>query len=67
MVLATDTEWDHYESMHWWAVDEWQRENPNDPELDSLLEFVEKSRQHYFRYERPLCDWGVFVLRLADC
>jgi cyclopropane fatty-acyl-phospholipid synthase-like methyltransferase len=65
MVLATDTEWDRYQSQHWWAFDQWCRENPDDPELESLVEFAERSRLDYFRYERPLCDWGVFVLKLA--
>ncbi len=64
MVLATDTDWDRYESMHWWAYEGWMRENPNDPALDQLSAFADKNRRNYFRYERPLCDWGVFVLRL---
>jgi cyclopropane fatty-acyl-phospholipid synthase-like methyltransferase len=64
MVLATDTDWDRYESKHWWTFERWLRENPADPELDVLTSFVVNSRQTYFRYERPLCDWGVFVLRL---
>jgi len=65
MILATDTEWDRYESMHWWAVERWMRENQDDPAYEALLEFARQSRQSYFRYERPLCDWGVFVLRLT--
>jgi SAM-dependent methyltransferase len=64
MVLATDTDWDRYESKHWWAVERWMRENPDDPEFIELISFLNKSRLGYFRYERPLCDWGVFVLRL---
>jgi SAM-dependent methyltransferase len=66
MILATDSDWDRYESMHWWAVDQWCRQNPDDPDLDQLIPFLEESRLDYFRYERPLCDWGVFVLRLDD-
>jgi len=64
MVLATDTDWDRYESMHWWAFERWMRENPDDPEFDEVVAFTQECRQTYFRYERPLCDWGVFVLRL---
>jgi SAM-dependent methyltransferase len=65
MVLATETDWDRYQSKHWWAFDEWMRANPDDPEIETLAAFAEKSRQDYFRIERPLCDWGVFVLKLA--
>jgi hypothetical protein len=64
MVLATDTDWDRYESKHWWAYERWMRENADDPEFDKVLAFARNSRQNYFRYERPLCDWGVFILRL---
>jgi SAM-dependent methyltransferase len=64
MVLATDTDWDRYQSKHWWAFERWMRDNANDPEFDELVAFAQKSRLDYFRYERPLCDWGVFVLRL---
>ena len=64
MLLATDTDWDRYESMHWWAYERWMRENADDPEFDEVMAFARESRLNYFRYERPLCDWGVFVLRL---
>jgi len=64
MVLATDTDWDRYQSKHWWAFERWMRENAADPEFDELVFFAQKSRLDYFRYERSLCDWGVFVLRL---
>jgi SAM-dependent methyltransferase len=64
MSLATDTEWDRYESKHWWVVERWMRENAHDPEYDQLVAFARKSRLDYFRYVRPLCDWGVFVLRV---
>ncbi len=64
MVLATDTDWDRYQSKHWWAFERWARENTDDPEFDNLVAFAQKSRLDYFRYERPFCDWGVFVLRI---
>ena len=64
MVLATDTDWDRYESKHWWAIERWMRENADDPEFDEVIAFARENRLNYFRYERPLCNWGVFVLRL---
>jgi len=64
MVLATDTDWDRYQSKHWWAFERWMRENADDPQYEELVAFAQKSRLDYFRYERPLCGWGVFVLRL---
>ena len=66
MILAEDMDWDRYQGRHWWAFDRWFQENRDDPERDELMSFADKSRRAYFKYERPLCDWGVFVLRLAD-
>ena len=64
MVLATDTDWDRYESMHWWTLERWMRENADNPIVEDLKTWMDNNRRNYFRYERPLCDWGVFVLRL---
>ena len=63
MIISTNTDWDRYESKHWWVFDRWIRENPDDPEYDQVVAFAKKTRLDYFRYIRPLCDWGVFVLR----
>jgi SAM-dependent methyltransferase len=66
MVIASDEDWDRYEGLTWRAFDRWMRENPDDPEFDQLVDFARDCQRNYLIYERPLCDWGVFVLRLID-
>jgi len=63
MIISTFSDWDRYESKHWWVFDRWIRENPDDPEHDQVVDFYKKSRLDYFRYIRPLCNFGVFVLK----
>ncbi len=66
MIIASKENWDRYEAPKWRAFDRWKRHNRDDPEFDALVEFAKKSQSDYLNYERPLCDWGVFVLRLED-
>ncbi len=64
MVLAEHHGWDRYESMHWMAVSNWLRANPDDPRADELRQWNAKARREYLMYGRRYLGWGVFVLRL---
>lgn len=66
MVIAPTASWDRYEALKWRTFDRWLQHNPDHPERDELAAFAAKSQSDYLRYERPYCDWGVFVLRLGD-
>ena len=66
MIIASTENWDRYEAPKWRTFDRWAKQNQHDPELDALIAFARKSQSDYLNYERPLCGWGVFVLRLAD-
>jgi SAM-dependent methyltransferase len=65
MVLANQDSWDRYEAQQWWAVDEWRRAHPDDPELPALAETSARWRRTYLEYGRRYLGWGVFVLRMA--
>jgi SAM-dependent methyltransferase len=64
MVIASAEDWDRYEGLKWRTFDRWMLQNPDDQEFDALVAYAKKSQSVYLNYERPLCDWGVFVLRL---
>jgi cyclopropane fatty-acyl-phospholipid synthase-like methyltransferase len=63
MVLASPEGWDRYVAPHWWAVDTWLREHPDDPDRTTLLAFAEAERAGHLTYGRRYLGWGVFVLR----
>lgn len=66
MIIASNENRDRYEASKWRTFYRWKLQNPDDPELDALIEYAKKSQSNYLNYERPLCDWGIFILHLED-
>lgn len=64
MVLADHHGWDRYEAMHWMAVSDWLRANPQDPEAPELRQWIDRAKREYLMYGRRYLGWGVFVTRL---
>lgn len=65
MVLANQDSWDRYEASHWWAFDEWARQNPHDPDLSAFRETTARWKRTHLSYGRRYLGWGVFVLRVS--
>lgn len=63
MVLADQNSWDRYVAGQWWTVDQWLRDNPNDPDAAMMREGNAASKRDYLAYGRRYLGWGVFVLR----
>ncbi|QFY10834.1 methyltransferase domain-containing protein [Nonomuraea phyllanthi] len=63
MVLANSDSWDRYMASQWWAVSDWLRENPADPEVPAVREFTTRARRSHLEYGREYLGWGAFVLR----
>ena len=64
MVLANQDSWDRYEGMQWWALDEWRRANPDDPDAAAFREASARARRAYLEFGRRYLGWGVFVLKV---
>ena len=56
-------EWDHYETLQWWAVERWARENPDDPDRDEVLATSAKARDTYLRWGRDTLGWALYLFR----
>jgi SAM-dependent methyltransferase len=65
IVAASEDDWDRYQSLHWRAVEEWLVEQTTPPEADEVRSLHELRRSDYFRYQRALLDWAIFVGRKA--
>jgi len=63
MIASSDDDWDHYESQHWRALEEWLAANPRDPDTPEIRDRYERARDDYLRFERELLGWAIFVAR----
>jgi SAM-dependent methyltransferase len=63
MVLASPDSWDRYAAAQWWTVNQWIKDNPNDPERQAIGEWIANNRHDYLQYGRQYLGWGVFVLK----
>jgi cyclopropane fatty-acyl-phospholipid synthase-like methyltransferase len=60
---SNSDDWDHYETLKWWNVDDYARNNPNDEDIEELLERTRKEKDTYLRWERETLGWAIYVLR----
>ena len=63
-IVASDPDdWDHYETLQWLAVDEYIRENPQDPDNPELRRISHEFKEHYLRGGREYMNWAIFIFR----
>ena len=63
MVLSNTDDWDRYVASQWRTVDDWLRQNPDDPDADAVDEWIRAGQRSYLSVDRRYLGWGVFVLR----
>ena len=55
--------WDHYETLHWWAVEDYIKENPDDHDIQNVCESSEKSKDIYLRWGRDTMGWCLYLFK----
>jgi ubiquinone/menaquinone biosynthesis C-methylase UbiE len=60
---STLDEWDHYETLQWWAVERWARTHPDDPDRDAIVEMAAQNRDTYMRWGRDTFGWALYLFR----
>ena len=56
-------DWDHYETLQWWAVDEYIRAHPDDPDIHELVERKTREKSLYLKEGRVTMGWAIYVFR----
>ena len=56
-------DWDHYETLQWWAIDEYIRAHPDDPDIHELVERKTREKNLYLQRGRETVGWAVYVFR----
>lgn len=62
-IVSNKDDWDHYEALQWWAVEDHVRSYPDDPDNKEILERMMKSREIYLRWGRDTINWAIYVFR----
>jgi len=62
-MVSNSDEWDNYEALQWWAVDEYARAHPEDPDVPEIISNKERDKQNYLRWERLVVGWATYVFR----
>jgi cyclopropane fatty-acyl-phospholipid synthase-like methyltransferase len=55
--------WDHYETLHWWAVEDFLRENPDEPERKEIFESNERAKEIYLKWGRDTMGWSLYLFK----
>jgi SAM-dependent methyltransferase len=63
--VASEDDWDRYETLHWRAVEEWLAENAHDPEAAEIRAQHERYKRAYLRHGRDYLGWAIFAGRKA--
>jgi ubiquinone/menaquinone biosynthesis C-methylase UbiE len=62
-VVSNHDDWDHYENLNWWSVNDYLLSHPEDPDIAEILERTEKEKEIYLRWERDTLGWAIYVFR----
>ena len=65
IIPASEDDRDHYESLHWRAVEEWLADHPEHADAAGIRARHERYRSEYLRFRRALFGWAIFVGRKA--
>jgi len=62
-LVSNKDDWDHYETLQWWAVDNYIQSHSDDPDIKELLERTKTAKENYLKWGRETINWGVYIFR----
>jgi cyclopropane fatty-acyl-phospholipid synthase-like methyltransferase len=62
-MVSNSDDWDHYETLKWWNVEDYVRNNPDDEDVEELLARTRREKDIYLRWERDTLGWAIYVLQ----
>ncbi|MFQ5834260.1 MAG: SAM-dependent methyltransferase [Candidatus Thorarchaeota archaeon] len=62
-IVSDVNDWDHYETLQLWAIDDHVRSNPEDPDNAELLKRGASQREQYLKWGRDTLNWAIYVFR----
>ena len=62
-LVSNKDDWDHYETLQWWAVDNYIQSHTDDSDNQELLEKTKTAKDIYLKWGRDTLGWGVYIFR----
>lgn len=59
-------DWDHYENLGWWAMEDYAVNNPDDEDVPEMLERCRREKEIYLRWERGTLGWAIYLFRRVN-
>ena len=65
-LVSSRDDWDRYEGLQWYAMNDYTHSHPDDPDLKELVEQVDKEKAAYLRWGRDTLGWAIYLFRLPE-
>ena len=62
-LVSSQDDWDRYEGLQWYAAGKWANENPEDPDVNEVLDRVRGNKAAYLRWGRETFGWAIYVFK----
>ena len=62
-MVSNHDDWDHYETLQWWAVDDYVMTNPDDEDIPELLEGKRREKENYLSWGRETLGWAIYLFK----
>ena len=62
-LVSSPDDWDHYETLQWWAADDYARSHPKDPDAEAVNLRKRQEKTIYLREGRETMGWAIYVFR----
>jgi hypothetical protein len=61
--VSNPDDWDHYETLQWWAADDYARSHPEDPDAEEVTDRKQREKAIYLQGGRETMGWAIYVFR----
>ena len=65
-LVSNYDDWDHYETLQWWTINEYARNHPDDPDIPELSERKKREKETYLRWGRETLGWAIYLFRKLE-
>jgi ubiquinone/menaquinone biosynthesis C-methylase UbiE len=62
-LVSSESDWDKYEGLHWYAAREYANSHSEDPDLKDIMAQDSKGRENYLKFERDVLGWAIYLFQ----